>query len=72
MPMDLMVMGHFHQVIDLPGLIVGGSMKGYDEFAFGLNLRPEQAAQMAWITTPERGKTFPLPIYLQDRKAEGW
>lgn len=71
-PMSLMVMGHFHQVIDLPGLIVGGSMKGYDEYAFGLNLRPEEAAQMAWITTPERGKTFTLPIYLQDRAAEGW
>lgn len=72
MPMDLMVMGHFHQLIDIPGLIVGGSMKGYDEYAFGLNLRPEPAAQMAWITTPERGKTFPLPIFLQDRSAEGW
>lgn len=72
LPMDLMVMGHFHQLIDLPGLIVGGSMKGYDEYAFGLNLRPEQAAQMAWITTPERGKTFALPIFLQDAAAEGW
>lgn len=72
MPMTLMVMGHFHQVIDIPGLIVGGSMKGYDEYAFGLNLRPEEAAQMAWITTPERGKTISLPIYLQDRVAEGW
>lgn len=72
MPMDLMVMGHFHQIIDLPGLIVGGSMKGYDEYAFGLNLRPEAAGQMAWITTPEKGKTFALPIFLQDRAAEGW
>lgn len=71
-PMDTLVIGHFHQVIDLPGLIVGGSMKGYDEYAFGLNLRPEEAAQMAWITTPERGKTFALPVYLQDRASEGW
>lgn len=72
LPLHLMVMGHFHQVIDIPGLIVGGSMKGYDEYAFGLNLRPEEAAQYAWITTPERGKTIPLPIFLQDREAEGW
>ena len=33
-PMSLMVMGHFHQLLDLPGLIVGGSMKGSDEFSF--------------------------------------
>lgn len=72
MPMDLMVMGHFHQLLDLPGLIVGGSMKGYDEYAFGLNLRPEEAGQMLWITTPERGKTVTIPVMLQDRVAEGW
>jgi hypothetical protein len=71
-PMSLMVMGHFHQLLDLPGVIVGGSMKGYDEYAFGLNLRPEQAAQMLWITTPEYGKTVTLPVFLQDREAEGW
>jgi len=71
-PMDLMVMGHFHQVLDLPGVIVGGSMKGYDEYAFGLNLRPEQAAQMLWVETPERGKTITIPVFLQDRDAEGW
>lgn len=72
LPMELMVMGHFHQLIDIPGLIVGGSMKGYDEFAFGHNLAPEDAAQMLWITTPERGKTVTIPVYLQDRKREGW
>lgn len=71
-PLDTLVMGHFHQVLDLPGLIVGGSMKGYDEYAYGHNLRPEKAAQMLWLTTPERGKTITMPIDLQDRKAEGW
>jgi hypothetical protein len=70
--MDLMVMGHFHQMLDLPGVIVGGAMKGYDEYAFGLNLRPEQAAQMMWVQTPERGKTITIPVLLQDREAEGW
>jgi hypothetical protein len=70
--MELMVMGHFHQIIDIPGLIVGGSMKGYDEYAFGHNLSPEDAGQMLWITTPERGKTMSVPVLLQDRKKEGW
>ena len=72
MPMDIMVMGHFHQILDLPGLIVGGSMKGYDEYAFGNNLRPQEAAQMMWLTTPERGKIVTIPVMLQDRLIEGW
>ena len=71
-PMQLMVMGHFHQLLDLPGIVMGGSMKGYDEYAFNLNLRPELAGQMMWITTPERGKTITIPVILQDREAEGW
>lgn len=71
-PMDQMVMGHFHQLLTLPGLTVGGSMKGYDEYAFGLNLNPEQAAQAMWITTPEYLRTVSIPVFLQDKKAEGW
>lgn len=72
MPMDLMVMGHFHQFLDLPGTIMGGSMKGYDEYAFGLNLRPEEAKQALWITTPERLKIMTMPVELQNREREGW
>lgn len=71
-PMDLMVMGHFHQYFHLPGLIVGGSMKGYDEYAFGGNFRPEPARQALWITTPERGPTIHTHVDLQYRDQEGW
>ena len=72
MPMDLMVIGHLHQYLDLPGVIMGGSMVGYSEYAFGLNLRPETAKQALWLTVPERGKVMAMPIELQDRTAEGW
>lgn len=71
-PMDIMVMGHFHQYFNLPGLIVGGSMKGYDEYAYGLNLRPEPAQQAFWVTTPEHGPTIHAGVFLQDRDKEGW
>lgn len=71
-PMDIMVMGHFHQYLNLPGLIVGGSMKGYDEYAFGMNLRPEPARQAFWVTSPEYGPTLHAPVFVQDREAEGW
>jgi hypothetical protein len=72
MPMDLMVIGHLHQYLDLPGVMMGGSMVGYSEYAFGLNLRPEPARQALWVTTPERGKTMTMPVELQDRLAEKW
>ncbi len=72
MPMATMVMGHFHQTINIPGVIMGGSMKGYDEYAFGLNLRPEEARQAMWVTTPEKLQVLWMPVDLQVRKAEGW
>lgn len=72
MDMSLMVIGHFHQFLDLPGTMMGGSMKGYDEYAFGLNLRPEEAKQALWITTPERLKIMTMPVELQNREKEGW
>lgn len=71
-PMETMVIGHLHQLINIPGVIMGGTMKGMDEFAFGINVPPADAAQAMWITTPERAQTIWLPIFLQDRVAEGW
>lgn len=71
-PIDIMVMGHFHQLLTLPGLIVGGSMKGLDEFAYGINVRPEIPQQAFWLQTPEHGITVHAPILVSDRKSEGW
>ncbi len=72
-PMHVMVLGHFHQYMPpFRGMIMGGSLKGYDEFAYGLNLRPEPAMQALWVSTPEHGPTISLPIIVQNRKAEGW
>lgn len=73
-PYDYMVLGHFHQTMHLPsrGLIAGGSLKGFDEFAFVSNFEPEPPQQSLWITTPERGITFSAPIQVGDKKSEGW
>ena len=56
MPMETMVIGHLHQLINIPGVIMGGCMKGLDEYVFALNLPPDpnEAAQAMWTTTPER------------------
>ncbi len=74
MPMERMIIGHLHQLINIPGVTMGGCLKGYDEYAFGLNLAPDPdgAAQAFWITTPEHAQSVWMPIYLQDRKEEGW
>lgn len=69
---DWLVMGHWHQYLVGRGLIVNGSSKGYDEYAFTGNFEPEPPQQAFWITTPEHGVTFSAPILVADRKAEGW
>lgn len=73
-PYDLMVMGHWHQTIFMPskGLIVGGSVVGYNEYAALENLEPEPPQCCLWITTPERGVTLQSPVFVADREAEGW
>lgn len=72
-PMDYMVVGHFHQYRPpSQGLIMGGSLKGYDEYSFGKRFRPEPPQQAFWITSPEHGPTISAPVLVMDRKAEGW
>jgi hypothetical protein len=73
-PYDVMVIGHWHQHLWLPskGIIVGGTMKGLDEYAYLGNFDYEAANQALWLTTPEHGITFPVQVFCQDREAEGW
>lgn len=72
-PYDWMVLGHWHQEIFHKGLIVGPSLKGYDEYAQNeLKAPPDPPAQLLWITTPERGVGWRTQVDVQDRKAEGW
>lgn len=73
-PYDLMVVGHWHQLMMLPGqgLIVNGSLKGYDEFARVNSFAFEPPQQGLWLTTPEHGVTLTMPVLVSDRKAEKW
>lgn len=72
-PIDFMVVGHFH-TLQLPsqGLVLGGSMKGTDEYSFGKRFRPEPAQQAFWLTSAEHGPTISAPVFVEDRAAEGW
>lgn len=65
-------MGHWHQYLPSPSLIVNGSMKGVDEYAFINNFAMEVPQQAMAIITPEHGITVQAPIFCQDRKKEKW
>lgn len=73
-PYDVMVMGHFHQSIWAPskGLIVGGCVCGYNEYAYQGNLEIEAPQCALWLTTPEHGITVSAPVFVGDRATEGW
>jgi len=71
-PFDWLVMGHLHQFFVGKGIIVGGTMKGTDEYAYVSNFAPEPPQQAFWINDPEHGVTITAPVHVMDRKAEGW
>jgi hypothetical protein len=65
---DTLLMGHFHQLIQLQRLIVNGSLKGYCEYAYANNFSFEPARQALWITSPTHGITFSAPVLVQRNK----
>lgn len=68
MEYDTMMIGHWHQWIMLQRLIVNGSLKGYDEYAYTSNFPFEPPRQGLWLTHPQHGITYSMPI-LVDPKA---
>jgi hypothetical protein len=70
MTYDTMIIGHWHQLIQLERLIVNGSLKGYDEYAYSNNFGFEPPRQAMWLTHPEHGITFSIPIYVEKQKKE--
>jgi hypothetical protein len=68
MEYDTMLLGHWHQLIQLERLIVNGSLKGYDEYAYANNFGFEPPRQALWLTHPEHGLTFSMPVYVDRKK----
>lgn len=63
---DTAIMGHWHQYLTLPGLIVNNSFKGYDEFArLALRAPYSRPSQALWFTHPEHGVTAHWQVYLE-------
>lgn len=71
-PFDTLWMGHWHQLIQTPGLIINGSTKGTDEYAWLNNFGHEPPQQALAVVTPEHGITLQAPVFCMNRKAERW
>lgn len=62
---DVLIFGHWHQYAHLTRMIGNGTLKGYDEFASENNFPFERPQQALWITHPEHGITFRMPVYCE-------
>ncbi len=73
-PFDVMLIGHWHQLMSMPakGFVVNGSGKGYDEYARAKGFEPEPPQQALLVVTPEHGITVQAPLFVGKRKNEGW
>lgn len=65
---DCLIMGHWHQLIQMQRVIVNGSLKGYDEYAYNNNFGYEPPKQALWITHPDHGITFQVPVLVDEKK----
>ncbi|MDX1728140.1 MAG: winged helix-turn-helix transcriptional regulator [Pseudoalteromonas tetraodonis] len=62
-PFDIMMVGHFHQYIHDNTVILNGSVKGYDEYAYNGNFDFEEPQQAFFIVNKNRGITYRMPIF---------
>lgn len=69
---DYIVMGHWHTYSAFRNIIVNGSTKGLDEYAYVGNFDYEPAQQALWVNTPEHGISMSAAVKIQDRAKEGW
>lgn len=61
-PYDTMICGHWHQYLHTGRLIVNGSLKGYDEYAYTEAFPFEPPQQALWIVHPKHGETYRMPV----------
>ena len=62
MEYDTLLLGHWHQYVHHSRVIINGSLKGYDEYAYNNNFGFEVPQQALWITHPKYGQTFRMPV----------
>jgi hypothetical protein len=62
LPYDTLICGHWHQYAHLSRLIVNGTQKGYDEYAFTEAFPFEKPQQALWVTHYLYGMTYRMPV----------
>lgn len=70
-PFETLWMGHWHQYISTPYLVINGSTKGLDEYAWLNNFGFEVPQQALAIVTPEHNITVQAPVFCQSKR-EKW
>lgn len=70
LPIDVMLIGHFHQYIHLSNVVVNGSLKGFDEYSMQMGFPYEKPIQAAWINHPEYGMIHRTPIVCDSYEAK--
>lgn len=65
---DTLICGHWHTQMQLSRLIVAGSLKGVDEYSFNGNFSYEIPQQPLWVTHKDRGITFHVPVFVDQKK----
>jgi hypothetical protein len=61
-PFDVMMVGHFHSYIHTNSLIVNGTTKGLDEYAYQMNFGFEEPQQALFLVHDSNGVTIRVPI----------
>lgn len=62
-PFDVLVCGHYHQLIWGGDFICNGSLKSFDEFSLVSRFPYERPQQALWLVTPDNGITFQAPVF---------
>lgn len=65
---DTICMGHWHQRVDIEGVMVNNSFIGYNEHGrVGLRAKFSRPSQNLWFTHPRYGITARWPVYLEPK-----
>ncbi len=62
--MDHMILGHFHNYLDIGEIIVNGSMIGVTPYSLANSFAPEPRRQAFMMIDSERGKCISAPVWL--------
>lgn len=68
MPYDIMLLGHYHQLIYHSRFISNGSLIGYNEFASNILRAPfEPPKQALFIVHPDHGVTYKMDVLVEQK-----